>query len=418
MSEDIKADSLEIPEFEKDEDYENLKASIEDQGLLHPVTVRLVKPSEEEPLDNYFPRYEVIAGRKRALALKELGHERIPCTVRELDDNQSLVLGIHENLRRANLPWWDQANLVAELHQLRQTEHGKPKTGRPKKGEEKSGWTMRDTADELDAALGSVSESILLADAVQSDPQLRNIKDRRTALKIVRQKAKQYTAELEQAAPVDFAVNEIYNGSATDILRQFDAAIFDAVVTDPPWERFKDEKYVMDEETRPTFKEIYRVMKHDSFLFMFLGMEDFLAYKELLPNYGFEVSRQPLFWHKINVLSRGTKSWEYARDYEFILLAVRGTPVLATSRQLSAIKSHPVVPVKSMVHPNEKPVDLVRGIVEECTHPGAVVLDPFAGSGSHLEAIYRSGRRYIGIERDHQIYSAICERMTRVKGEK
>lgn len=406
MSDDILIDDLVIPEFEKDEDYENLKSSIKDQGLLHPVTVRTVNN-----------KFHVIAGKKRALALKELGHERVPVTVRELDDNDSMVLGIHENLRRTNLPWWDQANLVEQLHELRQAQHGKPKAGRPKKGEEKSGWTMRDTAEELDAALGSVSESILLADAVRSDPQLRSIKDRRTALKIVRQKAKQYTAELEQAAPVDFATNEVYNGSCSDILRQLDPLIFDACITDPPWERFKDQKFVMDEETRPSFKEIYRVMKPDSFLFMFLGMDDFLAYKELLPNYGFEVSRQPLFWHKINVLSRGTKSWEYARDYEFILLAVKGSPVLATSRQLSAIKSCPVVPTKLMVHPNEKPVDLVRGIVEECTHPGAVVLDPFAGSGSHLEAIYRSGRRYIGIERDHQIYTRVCERMNRVKGE-
>lgn len=405
MSE-IKIDQLEIPEFEKGEDYENLKASISEHGLLHPITVRQVNNT-----------YQIIAGRKRALALKELGHESISVTVRELGDNESLVLGIHENLRRANLPWWDQARLVQELHELRQTEHGKPKTGRPKKGEKREGWTMRDTAAELDSALGSVSESILLADAVRDDPQLRNIKDRRTALKIVRQKAKQYTAELEQAAPVDFAVNEVYNGSASDILRQFDPTIFDAVITDPPWERFKDQKYVLDKETRPTFSEVYRVMKPDSFLYLFLGLDDFLAYKELLPNYGFEVSRQPLFWHKINVLSRGTKSWEYARDYEFILLAVKGSPVLATSRQLSAIKACNVVPVKSMLHPNEKPVDLIRGIVEDCTNPGAVILDPFAGSGSHLEAFYRSGRRYIGIERDHAHYEAIEQRLDKVKAE-
>lgn len=402
----IKVTDLEIPEFDKDEDYENLKESIKDQGLLHAPTVR--------PLNG---KYQVVAGRKRALALKELGREEIDCEVRELDDNEAMVLGIHENLRRANLPWWDTSQLIKDLHELRQTEHGPSKGGRPKAGQKKAGWSMRDTAAELDASLGSVSESIMLADAVRDDPQLRNIKDRRTALKLVRSKAKQYTAELEQAAPVEFEVNTIFHGSATDVLRQLDPAIFDAVITDPPWERFKDEKFVLDKETRPTFKEVYRVMKPDSFLLMFVGMDDFLAYSELLPNYGFMVSKTPVFWHKINVLSRGVRSWEYARDYEFILLAVKGEPVLATTRQLSAILPFAVVPSRSMVHPNEKPVDLIRKLVEDVTHPGGVILDPFSGSGSHLEAIYRSGRRYIGVERDWEIYQKIEERMEKVKAE-
>jgi DNA modification methylase len=44
-------------------------------------------------------------------------------------------------------------------------------------------------------------------------------------------------------------------------------------------------------------------------------------------------------------------------------------------------------------------------------------LDPFSGSGSHLEAIYRSGRRYIGVERDKDIYDKIVARMEAVKKE-
>jgi 16S rRNA G966 N2-methylase RsmD len=395
-----------IPEFEKDEDYENLKSSIKDQGLLHPPTVRQVNS-----------KYEVIAGKKRALALKELGHESVTVTVRELSDDEAMVLGIHENLRRSNLSWYDAAELVQKLHNLRQGEHGSSASHRPKKDKGKSGWSMRDTAKELDTALGSVSESIMLADAVRDDPQLRNIKDRRTAIKLVRQKAKQYTAELEQCAPVEFEVNTVLLGSATDVLRQLEDNIFDAVVTDPPWVKFKDSKFIADKETRPTFREIYRVMKPDSFLFMFVGLEDFLDYTTLLPNYGFDVSKTAIFWHKVGVLSRGVRQWEFGRDYEYILLAVKGSPVLATTQQQSAILSHKVVPSRALVHPNEKPVSLIQKIIETCTHPGGIVLDPFAGSGSHLEAIYRSGRRYIGVERDQEIYQKIVKRLEKVKAE-
>lgn len=406
MSDDILVNDLVISEFEKDEDYENLKSSIKDQGLLHPPTVRPVNG-----------KYEVIAGRKRALALKELGHERIPCEVKDLSDNDAMVLGIHENLRRSNLSWYDSAELVKRLHELRQSEHGVSASHRPKKDQGKQGWSMRDTARELDAALGSVSESILLADAVQDDPQLRNIKDRRTALKLVRQKAKQYAAELEQAAPVEFAVNTIYLGSAEDVLRQLDAESVDAVITDPPWVKFKDQKFVADKETRPTFREVFRVLKPDAFLLMFLGLDDWLDYSKLLPNFGFTVSKTAVFWHKKGVLSRGVKQWEFGRDYEYILVSVKGNPVLATTTQQSAIIECPVVPSRLMVHPNEKPVDLIRKLVEVVTHPGGIVLDPFAGSGSHLEAIYRSGRRYIGVERDKDIYDKIVARMEAVKKE-
>ena len=51
-----------------------------------------------------------------------------------------------------------------------------------------------------------------------------------------------------------------------------------------------------------------------------------------------------------------------------------------------------------MLHPTEKPVALLSMLIEATTHPGAVVLDPFAGSGSTEDACVRTGRNYIAIE--------------------
>jgi site-specific DNA-methyltransferase (adenine-specific) len=50
------------------------------------------------------------------------------------------------------------------------------------------------------------------------------------------------------------------------------------------------------------------------------------------------------------------------------------------------------------IHPTEKPVDLLKPLIEYACPPGGLVLDPFAGSGSSLDAARQTGRRAIGIE--------------------
>ena len=51
-------------------------------------------------------------------------------------------------------------------------------------------------------------------------------------------------------------------------------------------------------------------------------------------------------------------------------------------------------------HPCEKPVEMLRHIINASTRPDAVVLDCFMGSGSTGEACKLEGRRFVGIERD------------------
>ena len=49
----------------------------------------------------------------------------------------------------------------------------------------------------------------------------------------------------------------------------------------------------------------------------------------------------------------------------------------------------------------------MKWLVRLVTPPGGLVLDPFAGSGSTLEAAAIEGFRAVGIER-HEPYAAIC----------
>jgi DNA methylase len=49
-------------------------------------------------------------------------------------------------------------------------------------------------------------------------------------------------------------------------------------------------------------------------------------------------------------------------------------------------------------HPNEKPLSLMHKLVELCSEPGDLIIDPFAGSGTTLRAAKNLGRRAVGVE--------------------
>lgn len=56
------------------------------------------------------------------------------------------------------------------------------------------------------------------------------------------------------------------------------------------------------------------------------------------------------------------------------------------------------------VHPNQKPVPLLKKLVTVSSNPGDIVLDPFCGSGSTGVACIKSGRNFVGIEKDEHYF--------------
>ncbi|OAT35117.1 adenine-specific methyltransferase [Enterobacter soli ATCC BAA-2102] len=57
----------------------------------------------------------------------------------------------------------------------------------------------------------------------------------------------------------------------------------------------------------------------------------------------------------------------------------------------------------------------LRPLIESLTRPGAIVLDPFAGSGSTCVAAAEASRRYIGIEMLEQYHAAGVRRLAQVE---
>jgi site-specific DNA-methyltransferase (adenine-specific) len=64
-------------------------------------------------------------------------------------------------------------------------------------------------------------------------------------------------------------------------------------------------------------------------------------------------------------------------------------------------------------HPTEKPVPLMRELLQDFTNPGQTILDPFTGSGTTGVACAKMGRKFIGIEMDPKYFDVACERIAK-----
>jgi ParB family transcriptional regulator, chromosome partitioning protein len=82
-----------------------LAASLRHQGVLQPIVVR--------------PRpqggYELVAGERRWRAAREAGIDTLPALVREVDDRDTLLLALVENVARENLSPVEEARAYASL---------------------------------------------------------------------------------------------------------------------------------------------------------------------------------------------------------------------------------------------------------------------------------------------------------------
>lgn len=84
---------------------DELKASIRDQGILQPILVRA----------NQDGGYEVVAGERRLRAVQELQMTQIPAIVKDLTDQEALVIALVENIQREQLNPIEEAEAFQKL---------------------------------------------------------------------------------------------------------------------------------------------------------------------------------------------------------------------------------------------------------------------------------------------------------------
>ena len=88
-----------------DEDKLNeLAASIEEHGLIQPLVLRKAEKG-----------YEIVAGERRWRAARKIGIREIPCIVRELTDEENMLLAIIENMQREDLNPIEEAEGIRQM---------------------------------------------------------------------------------------------------------------------------------------------------------------------------------------------------------------------------------------------------------------------------------------------------------------
>ena len=69
-------------------------------------------------------------------------------------------------------------------------------------------------------------------------------------------------------------------------------------------------------------------------------------------------------------------------------------------------------------HPTQKPLEIVERMIKASCPEGGVVLDPFAGSGTTVEACIKNNRHYIVFELNAEYYNIVLQRAERARVEK
>ncbi len=84
---------------------EGLASSIRSNGMLQPINVRKTGNGE----------FELISGERRLRAARMIGLTKIPCIVMNVNDTQSALFALIENIQRENLHFFEEAVAIEKL---------------------------------------------------------------------------------------------------------------------------------------------------------------------------------------------------------------------------------------------------------------------------------------------------------------
>jgi site-specific DNA-methyltransferase (adenine-specific) len=109
----------------------------------------------------------------------------------------------------------------------------------------------------------------------------------------------------------------------------------------------------------------------------------------------------------------------YMSKYEYILFFRKGKGVKINNCGTSDILSIPNKKTKGEdgknLHDTEKPVELMKILIENSTQPNDIVIDPFVGIGSTALACIKSNRRFMCCELDEHYCEIAKERIEECK---
>lgn len=130
-----------------------------------------------------------------------------------------------------------------------------------------------------------------------------------------------------------------------------------------------------------------------------------------------------LIWDK-GIVGMGDLSMPWGPSHEPITFAVHQTSkanrergsgrLSARMRQGSVLRVDRTNGASTNRHPTEKPVPLLRQLIESSSCFGDTILDPFVGVGSTLVAAVLEGRKSVGIELEEKYCEIAANRLGRL----
>ena len=402
-------------------DLRELVDSIREHDLLHPIVLTR---------DNV-----LLAGYRRLSACKRLEWTHI--YVRYLDECDSVTareIELEENLARLDLSWPDEDRLRAEIDRLKRAKYGSHVAGMDGRGHHvegpDGGWDSSDTAEALGVSQPTITTSIARVEAMELVPSIGDAPTRRAADREIDRFCQEIETELNirqrnRARLPDMSESVMF-GDCTTLMGTMSQECVDLIVTDPPYgidvsggtegsghrnpAEYDDDPVAVMATLRTAFREMRRLLRHSGHAYIFVGSKpvDQVVIIDLLAQSGFDVDPIPLIWHKN---SHTTVDWDYryAPCYESILFCSNRQRRLTGKREnIFRIDNDP-----DRIHTAQKPIALLRLLIEQSSAVGEVVFDPFMGSGSTLVAAIESGRRYIGMECGKATFDAARLRIAR-----
>lgn len=220
---------------------------------------------------------------------------------------------------------------------------------------------------------------------------------------------------------------ELLLGDARELAAKIDEPVH-CVVTDPPFgvahvshfgktDRLK--KPIANDEDLAVALELYVSVMHelvpkladDADLYVFSSWKHIDAWKQTVEvTYpGVVRLENLLIWEK-GWPGLGDLEHNWPFSYEVIFYLKKGNRPIKSRR--SSILTYDRLLGAQMIHPTEKPIALLQELVTQSTERDELVVDPFAGSGSTLDAARRIGRRALGFELDADHHGKATERLS------
>lgn len=217
-------------------------------------------------------------------------------------------------------------------------------------------------------------------------------------------------------------IQNIYFGDCLKHIKSLSDKSIDCVITDPPYgidfqmnaynnelsRKIQNDHSNQDALTllSEVLNELKPKMKEDGQLYIFCSWQIYPDFAKIVSEY-FDIHNL-LIWNKM-VMGMGDLKSNYGGMYEMI--------VFAGNKRMFNTRPGNIIDCKftdERFHNTQKPINLIKTILEVATRENEFVYDPFLGSGSTAVAAKELNRSYGGSEIDEQNYKITLKRLNDV----